>query len=152
MLTSCEILLFWKAVALCLWESLPCTSQKAVYTIVYRDKQEEAWCCTSLSATLCAACPSALNARVVSCACWCMQIHRVQNMKLWKLFAMHYENMRERWRHEPNLELVNGGLPSLWHGTRHTEPHKVCTTEQGMQRCCCCRHVQIALPKSGCNR
>ena len=39
--------------------------------------------------------------------------------------------MQERWNHEPELHLANGGLPTLWHGTSATEPHKVYATEQG---------------------
>ena len=60
-----------------------------------------------------------------------MQVHCIQNKKLWKQFAFHYSNMQERWSHEPNLNLVNGGLPQLWHGTSATEPQQVYATEQG---------------------
>ena len=60
-----------------------------------------------------------------------MQVHRIQNKKLWKQFAFHYSNMQERWSHEPTLNLVNGGLPQLWHGTCATEPQRVYATEQG---------------------
>ena len=65
----------------------------------------------------------------------CLQIHRIQNKKLWKLSALHHGNMQERWSHEPDLHLANGGLPQLWHGTGVTEPHKVYATEQG-EGCC----------------
>ncbi|KAL3136737.1 hypothetical protein ABBQ38_005454 [Trebouxia sp. C0009 RCD-2024] len=60
-----------------------------------------------------------------------VKVERIQNMKLWKLFALHYGHMQERWSQEPGLHLVNGGLPMLWHGTSATEPHKVYATEQG---------------------
>lgn len=67
-----------------------------------------------------------------------VQVHRIQNRKLWKLFALHYGNMQERWSHEPGLHLVNGGLPMLWHGTSDTEPDKVYATEQGEDCCFAC--------------
>ncbi|KAL3158168.1 hypothetical protein ABBQ32_011758 [Trebouxia sp. C0010 RCD-2024] len=60
-----------------------------------------------------------------------VKVQRIQNKKLWNLFALHYGHMQERWSQEPGLHLVNGGLPMLWHGTSATEPHKVYATEQG---------------------
>ena len=60
-----------------------------------------------------------------------VQVHRIQNKKLWKHFAFHYSNMQERWSHEPGLNLVNGGRPQLWHGTSSTEAQQVYATEQG---------------------
>jgi hypothetical protein len=39
--------------------------------------------------------------------------------------------MKERWTHEPSLPLINGGHPTLWHGTSHTEPYKIYGTELG---------------------
>lgn len=65
-----------------------------------------------------------------------LQVHRIQNKKLWKLFAFHHSNMQERWSHEPDLHLANGGLSTLWHGTSFTEPYSVDATEQG-ELCCC---------------
>ena len=64
-----------------------------------------------------------------------MQLHRIQSKKLWKQFAFHYSNMQERWSHNPELDLVNGGLPMLWHGTSATEPQHVYATEQGVDFC-----------------
>ena len=67
--------------------------------------------------------------------CSGVQMQRVQNKKLWNLFALHYGNMQERWGQEAGLHLVNGGLQMLWHGTSETEPHKVYATEQGGDAC-----------------
>ena len=39
--------------------------------------------------------------------------------------------MQDRWSLEPNLNLVNGGLPQLWHGNSAIEPQRVYATEQG---------------------
>ena len=82
----------------------------------------------------------------------CLQIHRIQNKKLWKLFALHYENVQERWSHEPNLHLANGGLPQLWHGTGATEPHKVYATEQGKACCLLCCILKHLLTSSAAGR
>lgn len=60
-----------------------------------------------------------------------MQVHRIQNKKLWKAFAHSQACMKERWSHEPHLPLVNGGRLTLWHGTSHTEPYKIYGSELG---------------------
>ncbi|KAL0025892.1 hypothetical protein WJX77_000090 [Trebouxia sp. C0004] len=60
-----------------------------------------------------------------------VKVHRIQNKKLWSAFAHSQACMQERWTHEPSLPLINGGHSNLWHGTSHTEPHKIYGTEQG---------------------
>ena len=62
---------------------------------------------------------------------YCLQIHRIQNKKLWRAFCHSQASMKERWAHEPGLPLLNGGLETLWHGTSATEPHKIYATELG---------------------
>ena len=47
------------------------------------------------------------------------------------MYAASWASMKDRWSHEPGLPLVNGGGPTLWHGTSHTEPHKMYATELG---------------------
>ena len=60
-----------------------------------------------------------------------VQVHRIQNKKLWKAFLHSQACMKERWSHEPHLPLVNGGRLTLWHGTSHTEPYKIYGSELG---------------------
>ena len=75
--------------------------------------------------------PAGLRACITnSCAC-CLQVHRIQNKKLWRAFSHSQASMKERWAHEPGLPLLNGGLETLWHGTTETEPHKIYATELG---------------------
>ncbi|DBB05040.1 TPA: hypothetical protein ACH3X3_010308 [Trebouxia sp. C0006] len=60
-----------------------------------------------------------------------VKVHRIQNKKLWNAFGHSQACMKERWSHEPSLPLINGGHPTLWHGTSHTEPYKIYGAELG---------------------
>lgn len=60
-----------------------------------------------------------------------LQVHRIQNKLLWKVYASNLDAMRARWQDEPALHLVNGGLPSLWHGTSLADPWNIYAAEHG---------------------
>jgi len=59
------------------------------------------------------------------------QVHRIQNKLLWEAFAEKYARLKRRWSHEPDLDLVNGGAMTLWHGTTFTQPNRIYATEHG---------------------
>ena len=78
--------------------------------------------------------------------CLPMQVHRVQNQKLWKLFSYNYRSMEDRWKGESSFPLVNGGLSTLWHGTSHQMPDAVYASETGVlgQLLHCCNALRCS--------
>ncbi len=90
-------------------------------------------CCTAAHsrAGVCRLCCVCLLPRFCDTADPHVQVHRIQNKKLWNAFAHSQACMKERWSHEPSLPLINGGHPTLWHGTSRTEPYKIYGAELG---------------------
>ena len=91
------------------------------------------------------------------------QVHRIQNMLLWEAFAEKYARLKRRWSHEPDLDLVNGGAMTLWHGTTGTQPIKIYATEHGKHIsflsipyfakspiCFCISDLYVSLVPPGC--
>ncbi len=66
------------------------------------------------------------------------QVHRIQNKLLWEAFAEKYARLKRRWSHEPDLDLVNGGAMTLWHGTNFTQLNRIYATEHG-------KHISMLL-------
>ena len=60
------------------------------------------------------------------CIC-AVQVQRIQNRKLYQHFCSSKQQMRERWAHEPSLELEQ----DLYHGTKYTDPELIYTDEYG---------------------
>lgn len=58
-------------------------------------------------------------------------VQRIQNKLLWEAFAEKYARLKRRWSDEPDLDLVNGGAMTLWHGTTFTQPNRIYATEHG---------------------